>query len=226
MNTTTAPIGATLIATASPDTGIATYTILKAKDATELAGYTLLPIARTDGKKGKSDSCIQVPAISDSLITVIYNNEVGQAWIKSQVAALQSKLASAANKAGEQVTSVTIGIDSLLAAMQVQEAAARISKESIAAWFDASISALITAALVAKGLPSGTHAKILEGFKTSFQRLAISDVSLPQAEIDQLTKALALVPEDSEVQEEPMTEKIAARLLKASERTVTIANAL
>jgi hypothetical protein len=205
---------------------VAVYPILKAKDASELAGYNLLPIARTDGKKGKSDSCIQVPAISDSLLTVVYNNATGNAWIRAQVAALQSKLASAANKAGLQVDSVTIGIDSLLAAMQVQEAAARISKESIAAWFDASIASLVTAALTAKGLPEGTHAKILEGFKASFQRLAISDVSLPEAECNQLTKALALIPEDSEVNDEPMTEKIAARLLKASERTVEIANAL
>lgn len=204
----------------------AVYPILKAKSASELVGYNLLPISRTDGKKGKSDSCIQVPVISDSVLTVIYNNDTGNAWIRSQVATLQSKLASAANKAGEAVTSVTIGIDSLLAAMQVQEAAARISKESIGAWFDSGISALITAALVAKNLPEGTHAKILEGFKASFQRLAIADVSLPDAECEQLTKALALIPEDSEVQDEPMTEKIAARLLKAQERTVTIANAL
>lgn len=204
------------------------YTVMETKNAAAVQpdGFHLLPISRTDGKKGKSGLCIQAPVVSESMLTVAFNDAVGKEWFAAQIAALQSRIASAANKAGQAITSETIGISALLVAMKGEEQAARISKESIGAWFDAGMLPLLTAALVAKNVPEGAIAKIAEAFKGVFCKLAQREVSLTDAEAEQLTKALALIPEDSELAEDSMTEKLAVRLGDAMERGNSIANAL
>lgn len=210
-----------------------TYAILEIKKVIELVGFNLLPISRTDGKKGKSGLCIQVPVISDSVATVIYNDAIGQAWFRSQIAALQSKLASALNKDGKAVTSTDLGTTALLAAMVAVEAAERISKESIGKWFDDGMVTLITAALTAKGIPEGVAAKVIADFRASFQRLAVPDVTMSVDETVQLEKAMGLIAaaqdEDEEMEDSPMTEKLAARLVACIDRSAKlagIANAL
>jgi len=203
-----------------------TYPILKTADAKELEGYSLLPISRTDGKKGKSGLCCQVPALTDSVVTVIYNDPIGSAWIRSQIASLQSHLASTANKAGQAVQADTIGVTALLAGMTAAEAAARMSKESIAAWFKEYMAPLVTAALEAKGMPEGVVVKVLEGFEATFCKLAQREASFSDAEYGQLVKALELIPDVSEAAESVMTEKIATKLEATQTKTISIIDAL
>lgn len=202
------------------------YAIIKTADAKELEGYSLLNIARTDGKKGKSGMVVQVPALSESVVTVIYNDATGQAWIKSQIDSLRSELASAANKAGLPVEADTIGVTALLAAMTAKEAAIRVSKESIAAWFSDVLQPLLAATLQAKGIPQGVADKTIGVFSANFQKLASPEVTFPDAVSSQLVKAMELIVEGSEAEDNPMTEKVAVRLSAAMERATVDIGAL
>lgn len=194
------------------------YAIVKTAEAKELEGYSLLNISRTDGKKGKSGMVVQVPALTDAVVTVIYNDAIGQAWIRSQIDSLRSELASSANKAGLAVTTETIGVTALLAGMVAAEAATRVSKESIGEWFKAVLQPLLGAALLAKGIPDGVADKTIVSFSANFQKLASNEVTFPDAVSNQLAKAMELIPTDSDAAELAMTEKVAIRLNAAMER--------
>lgn len=202
------------------------YAIVKTADAKELEGYTLLNVARTDGKKGKSGMVVQVPALTDSVVTVIYNDAIGQAWIRSQIDGLRSDLASACNKAGNAIEADTIGVTALLAGMAAKEAAIRVSKESIAAWFAEVLQPLLAATLQGKGIPAGIADKTIAVFSANFQKLASPEITFPDAVSSQLVKAMELIPEDSEGAELAMTEKVAVRLSAAMERATVDIGAL
>lgn len=203
------------------------YAIVKTADAKELEGYSLLNVARTDGKKGKSGMVVQVPALTDSVVTVIYNDPIGQAWIRSAIDSLRSDLASACNKLGNPIEADTIGVTALLAGMAAKEAATRVSKESIGEWFKAVLQPLLSATLAGKGIPAGVADKTIAVFSSNFQKLASPEVTFPDAVSSQLVKAMELIAEDSDAAELPMTEKVAVRLSAAMERaTVDIGSLL
>ena len=101
-----------------------------------------------------------------------------------------------------------------------------MSKESIAAWFKEHMSPLVTAALVAKGMPEGVVTKVLEGFEATFCKLAQREASFSDAEYGQLVKALELIPDSSDAAESVMTEKIAAKLEATQTKAISIIDAL
>ena len=149
------------------------YIVRKTSDPlnAETNGMVQVPISRTDGKKGKSGDCILAPVVSDSVLTVIYNDAIGREWIRSIVDGLRSKVASECNKAGKVITSETIGITSLLAAMKAEESNSRLTKESIATWFDSDMKPLLIVAIKEKmgQLSSDKVDKILNSYKEAFQ---------------------------------------------------------
>lgn len=202
------------------------YRVSEAKNLEEKEGFVKLPIARTDGKKGKSGNAIMAHAITANTMQAILNDEVGAAWMISQVNALRSVMASALHKAGSTITREDIALTALLEAMKKEEGKQRFSKDAIASWFDAVLCKYLSAALEAKGIPAGVAEKTLEAFKTVFCKLSAREVSLTDAEKDQLVKAMGLIPEDSEDAVEGMTERIAEKLAEAADKKVDLLSVL
>jgi len=189
------------------------YPVKATKDIGELAvDQVVLGIARTDGKKGKSGLCIVAPVVSSAVLNLVHNNETGKAWIVNCIDDLRSRIASAANKAGKSITSEMLGIDALLVAMGEENASNRLSKESIAVWFDEVMGELITKRIKAKmgdvTIADDKLVKLVEGYKNQFLNLA-GRGNLPEAIRVQLATALELLPEDHD---NAVTTKIAEKL--------------
>lgn len=149
------------------------YIVRKTTDPlnAETNGMVQVPISRTDGAKGKSGMCILAPIVSDSVLTVIYNDPAGHEWLRSIVDSLRAKVASECNKAGKTITSETIGVTKLLEAMKAEESSSRLTKESIAAWFDSDMSPLLQVAIAEKfgTISNEKVTKILESYKAGYQ---------------------------------------------------------
>lgn len=201
------------------------YKVVETKElpASIADGMAVYGIARTDGKKGKSGLAAVMPAISESVFSVILHDQTGKDWLYGQVASLRGKLASEANKAGLAIDDETIGVTNLIKAMTVEQAAARVSKEAIGEWFLGYMAPLIGAALESKGVPQGVAAKVLVDFGKSFAKLATPEITFPQGESEQLTKAFALIGDDSETASMVLTEKLMARLEAAIARSADFA---
>ena len=158
------------------------YSVIKTSDVTDdqksEASLTILPIARTDGKKGKSGFCIVVPQVSDSVLHLVTTSDIGKAWIVDCINDMRSKLASSINKAGQTITSDKLGIDALWAAMKAESENQRMTRDAIGAWFDADMASLIAARVQEKmpGIAADKLAKILESYKENFQGFFMSVV--------------------------------------------------
>lgn len=164
------------------------------------AGYIRLPISRTDGKKGKSGTCIHVPAISDAVRSVIYNSPIGELWFSAQVASHLSEMASSLNKAGNSITSEKLGVTAVLVSMAASLEAQRMTKETIGKWFDADLAPLVSARIqeLLAGISNDKLEKLVSGYREQFQTLAGRDVSMTKEMKAQLIKAVELLPGDYE----------------------------
>ena len=176
------------------------YSVIKTSDVTDdqksEASLTILPIARTDGKKGKSGFCIVVPQVSDSVLHLVTTSDIGKAWIVDCINDMRSKLASSINKAGQTITSDKLGIDALLAAMKAESESQRMTRDAIGAWFDSDISSIIAEKVKEKmpGIANDKLAKVLESYKENFQKLAGRDISMPNVVRDNLLRAMEFLP--------------------------------
>jgi hypothetical protein len=161
-------------------------------------GYVALPVARTDGKKGKSGKCIVVPQVSSNVWQLVEGNEVGKAWLIAQINGLRSEIASGLNKAGKEISSDKLGIDGILAAMKASNESTRLTKESIGVWFDTYLVPVLTEKLLEKftGIATAKLEAIVEGYKVEFCKCTSRELVIVPAVKEQLNKALALLPED------------------------------
>jgi len=176
------------------------YQVVKTAEASISDGFTTLNIARTDGKKGKSGSVIVVPVLSDSVLFLIQGADVGKAFIVDAIDALRSRIASSINSKGNIITSDKLNIDAIFAAMRLETESQRLTKDSIGAWFDADLLALMKARFAVK-LPGISDLKmvgITDQYRAKFQSLAGRDGFIPDAIKSQLVTAMELLPAEYE----------------------------
>lgn len=194
------------------------FPVVKTADAIVSDGMVSLSIARTDGKKGKSGLCIVVPVISESVLSLVVNHEIGKAWIVDCIDGLRSKVASGINKAGNTITSDKLGIDALYIAMKAETESQRMTKDAIGAWFDTDLASLISAKIAAKmvGIAADKLAKLVDGYKVTFQTLAGRDVSMNEQVKAGLLKAMELLPAEYE---HVIAGKVLEKLTEVTEAT-------
>ncbi len=202
------------------------YTVKNTKDLDkdmDMAVNTILPISRTDGKKGKSGLCIVVSCISDPVLSLVSVNPIGKQFLINSLDDLRSRMASAINKNGGTITSDRIGIDAMLAAMGKENESQRFTKESIATWFAEYLEPVLCDRIKNRnsGIAADKLDKAVSGYLVSFQILANKPDNRNMAkEIRaQLLTALSLLPEDHDT---VTAEEIAARLEVVSEASVSL----
>ena len=194
----------------------ATYSVLQAKtipDDLDNSVYTAIPIARNDGKKGKSGLAMVVDALSENSLQRILLSDAGKKWIADSLNTIRGRLASAQLAIGGTVSREIVGTDAIIAAMVAEVESQRISKDSIGNWFDADLAALVAEKVLAK-LPTLAEAKVEEvvkAYRAKFQVLASQEPSMDADTKAALLSVLDLLPEDySSV----IGDKIMARMAK------------
>lgn len=206
------------------------YAVVENSKASEVEGFVLVSVGRKDKKKGKSGISVQLPVVSDNALQSLLLNPKAADWFRDQVDSLRGKIATALYRADSSIGEEAFFTDALVSAMaaDVSVGGARFSKDTIGAWFDVVLVSLIAAKLEAKGVPAGVAEKTLKAFREKFQSLAFrgETFSLDDATADQLTKALALIPEDSEEAESAMVEKLAQQIVKAQGNSCGLDGAL
>lgn len=187
------------------------YIVQKTADINETDGFTMLPVSRTDGKKGKSGIGIKVPAVSESVLSICFSHPIGKAFFVDCIDSIRSKIASDLHKAQKQITSDRLGIDGILEAMKASTESQRMTREAIGAWFDADLAPMLCDAVRTKlpSLSDDKMAKIIAGYRTDLQTLASRSVIMGEEIKTKLSKALALLPDDYE---SVMGEKVIAAL--------------
>jgi len=163
----------TATATATATTTLTSYIIRENKYIQESAGMVILPVARNDGKKGKSGKGIQLPAISDSVWAVFSNDAAGKQYLVGCLDGLRARLASKIYKENNRLAlnASEIGITAMLALARADNATCQLTKESIAAWFLADLAPLLEAAIEEKYPTMGAAGvnKILGNYLTGYQ---------------------------------------------------------
>lgn len=191
--------------------------------ATSVAeGMIRLPLGRSDGKKGKADRCIVVPECSDSVLALLLADADGAAWLRSCVDGKRKALAIAALAAAQPITSVTLGIDALRASCKndLERTSNRLTRAVIAEWFarkDGLIE-ILAGTLRAKGLNNVAIEKTCDAFLVCFQKLVGrgSNCYLTEQEKNQLIKALSLIPEESELALDDVTQALSEKVMDVS----------
>ena len=199
------------------------YRVVKSSEAKVSEGQTTLNIARTDGKKGKSGNVIVVPVVSDAVVTLVHNYETGKQWIIAAIDDLRTRVASTLNKAGKEITSDALGIDALIAAMAEENASQRLSRDSIAAWFDSTMSAVISGKVQEKfagtGIADDKVALLVGQYRETFCELG-GRGGIKEKKLQQLVKVLQYLPDDHE---HAMTTRISEKLTSLLEDDIELA---
>ena len=178
------------------------YAVHKTTDITAGDNEILLPISRTDGKKGKSGLCIKVNALSDAVLNVVYVDAIGKQFLINAIDKVRSEIASSLNKDGKQITDDKIGVTAILAAMKASVESQRFTKESIKVWFDEHLAALLQNAIESKyvGITSDKVLKMVNDYCDAFQMLASRAVNgkyeMKTDIRNGLLRVLELLPED------------------------------
>jgi hypothetical protein len=203
-----------------------TYTVRNTKDLDknlDEVSNTVLPISRTDGKKGKSGLCIVVPAVSDPVLSLVSVNAIGKQFLINCLDDLRSRMASTINKNGGIITSERLGIDAMLVAMTKENESQRFTKESIATWFAEYLEPLLADRIATKNpnIAADKLDKAVAGYLVSLQVLANKPDNRNMAkEIRaQLMTALSVLPEDHDT---VTANEIAARLEVVQEASASL----
>jgi hypothetical protein len=198
------------------------FPVVKTVDAVIADGHIALPVSRTDGKKGKSGLCIVVPVVSDSVVSLVIQSDIGKAWLSDGIDTVRSHIASVINKAGNTITSDKLGIDGILAQMKLETESQRMTKEAIGVWFDADLAPLVSARIAEKmqGIAADKLAKLVDGYKVTFQTLAGRDVSMAEPIKAGLIKAMELLPAEYD---HVIGNKVMEKLIDVSEATNVLA---
>jgi hypothetical protein len=177
---------------------ITNYIVRKTSDIKDMEGFVMLPVSRNDGKKGKSGIAIQLPEVSESVLSLVFSHPDGKAFITDAIDSVRSKIASAIYAKGEVITSDKIGIDSILAMMKQASENQRMTKDAIGNWFDSDLLPLLQDAIKAKlaGISADKLEKFAAGYRADFQSLASRNVIMSEEIKTKLTKAIALLPDD------------------------------
>lgn len=164
-------------------------------------------IARLLAKKGVIESRtiesqgVLIPVVSLAMLNGIVADANGQQWLRGKVQDVQDSLIRKMIGAGKaSFFDDQIGLDACLRVMTADMESTRFSKESIKAWFDGSLRALLAARLSEKNpaMQASVVQKLCDQFLDRFMSLAGRNVSMDLKTKDQLLKALELLPEDHE----------------------------
>jgi hypothetical protein len=190
------------------------YKVMETKSVKEpeLEGFTLLPISRTDGKKGKSGICIQVPTVSEAVLNLVFSHPDGKTFFCGCIDKVRSGIASGLHKQGNAITSDRIGLDGILAALRVQnEQSVRFSKEGISTWFNTDLAPVLNDAIQKKlpGISIDKLNRTVSGYLEDFKLLAAREVFISPEIKTKLEKAMMLLPDDYE---HIISERISERL--------------
>lgn len=178
---------------------LATYSVLQAKiipDDLDYSIYTAIPIARNDGKKGKSGLAMVVDALSDNSLQRVLLSDAGKKWIADSLNTIRGKLASAQLAIGGTVSRETVNTDAIIAAMVAEAESQRISKDSIGNWFDSDLAGLVADKVRAK-MPTLAEDKVEEvvkAYRIGFQVLAGQGPSMGADTKAALLSVLGLLP--------------------------------
>lgn len=196
-------------------------TVVKTSAVKEVGSAdVVISIGRLDGKKGKSDSCAVVPAFSINTMQAILNDSNGAAWLTDCVNGLRSKIATALHRGGKAITTESIALTAVLAAMTAELTAGRMDKEAIAKWFDSELAEHVSTAIAAKmpGIAADKLSALVAGYSEAFQSMSRA-ASIEPALQAQLLKALALLPDDND---HPLSVKMLAKVEGLEAPKVTI----
>lgn len=178
------------------------YQIKPTKEIKETTGMVSIPVARNDGKKGKSGIAVQLPCISDAVLNVFMTNPAGRTFLADAIDSLRAKIASNIYAKGyTTIGSDEVGITALLALAKAEAESQRLTKESIGAWFDADMAPLLIAAIKEKYASSGISEdriiKIISNFRSGYQVCAArpDNRSLPTAMRNNLLAQFDKFPE-------------------------------
>lgn len=210
------------------------YVVKNTKDIKEVDSKVdvVLPVSRTDGKKGKSGLGIIVPVVSENVVQVLLNDAIGKAWLVEQIDAVRSKIVSKLYKSNSTITSDRIGVTSILDSMRAEVESQRFTKESISTWFDEVMIPVLLPRIEDKypGIDNAKATKILTGYKESFQLLASRKNAAGKYEVASairlsLIKVMDYIPE-SEADDNAIQLEIAERLTNCTEPAQMLPEAL
>jgi hypothetical protein len=184
-----------------------TYSIENLKTIAKKEVPAGMRLCRVIAKKGvigsktmESQGCF-VPAVSVNLLNQLLLQEVGKEFLCNAVAGVQDSLIRARIAAGHMaVYDNHIDVESLLSAMQEENAVARFSKESIAKWFNEVLFDPLHDAIKAKmgNVSDDMMRKLLNNYLEQFQVLAQRNPSMKAEVKAGLLRALDFVPEGHE----------------------------
>lgn len=178
------------------------YTVHKTTDITCDDSTILLPISRTDGKKGKSGLCIRVNKLSDAVLNVVQMDAIGKQFLIDCIDNVRSQVASALNKQGRPITDDKIGVTGILAAMKLSVESQRFTKESVKVWFDTYLATPLQDAIEARyaGISSDKMLKMVNDYCDAFQSLASRSINgkyeMKSDIRNGLIRVLEMLPED------------------------------
>lgn len=175
--------------------------------------YTVIPIARNDGKKGKSGLAMIVDSLSENSLQRILLSDAGKKWIADSLNTIRGRLASGYLAAGGTVGRSEIGTEAILAYLAAEAESQRISKESIGNWFDADLAELVADRILEKmpTLADDKVEEIVKAYRAKFQVLASQEPSMDADTKAALLSVLDLLPDDySSI----IGDKIMARMAK------------
>jgi hypothetical protein len=153
----------------------------------------------------RASKAVSVPVIADEVITS--NLPLLIPHVRSYLAGVQDKIIRAAMETNDNllhITNESIGIAAILEYLEDSDESGRLTKESVAAWFDASIADNLMVALGEKmgagEEPTAAQSKQCEAlvsqFKAKIAALAGGKTSYPQKLAMSLQKVVNLAPSD------------------------------
>lgn len=151
---------------------------------------------------GKDSTGVIIPAVTQSQFVMALEDDsiLGAAveWYQSQVEnAVKARIAVGATTIILEDMSIS-AVSAYLDQVAVSEG--RVSKEKIAAWFDSTVAANLSAALVAKFGEAMTPEKLqqnLKSYRDVFSLLAKKEYSFNEKQVINLNKCLDLLPDSN-----------------------------
>lgn len=165
----------------------------------ETGQYLVRKIEKGTGLESKG---VVIPAATpEQFITALDNDTILQAaaaWYQETVAeVVKAKIAAGASSVVES----DYALSEVVAHLQAQEIKeGRVSKEKIAAWFDATVSSVLSRAFHEKlgaSLTNDKMVQILTMYRAAFQMLAKRELVLDVQAKTNLEKAVSLLPEST-----------------------------
>lgn len=208
---------------------IHTFTAFDSKTSKALEGQRLAKITyktnKVTGKKDRESICVSVPPIESLQGEIVTKIDAFMPYVLDYLVGVQDSIIKAKYEAnGKSIHTDEIGVAAMLDYLEEDSKGGRLTKEYIAAWFNSSVSDLLTVALADKlgvsDTPTEAEAKKLDQmvavYREKFSSLAGGKTTFSAEVTDKLLKVLELTDTDSDL--------LAARFVKRLEKMKEEAN--